>query len=246
MSERPLVIARGGASATAPEHTIAAFESAIAEGADAIGLQVRLTRDGHPVVFGSAVLERTTTGRGALSAHTMRDLKRLDAGGGKDARFAGQRIQTLHEVLERFRERTRFWIELPDDGNAQSGIEERVVSTVEIYDAVELCQVQSADRVALNRVRALNPEVRLGVIWRSGALDRVLRAAVGLEAVCAATDVVGAAEVEAIRAAGLQCYVGNADEPALVDRLVGWRVDGIFTDRPGMARTRIDRSERFG
>jgi glycerophosphoryl diester phosphodiesterase len=238
------VIAHGGASAHAPEHTIVAFETAIAEGADGIGLQVRLTRDAHPVVFGPDVLERTTNGRGSLSEHTVRDLKRLDAGGGKDPRFAGQRIQTLHEVLERFRDRTRFWIELPHDENSESDIEERVVSIIEIYDAVELCQVQSAHAAALRRVRALNPEIKLGITWSGGTLDRLLQAAPALEAVCAAA-VIGAANVEAIRSAGLGCYVGKADEPALVDRLVGWRVDGIFTGRPGMVRTRIDRSERF-
>ena len=244
IERRPLVIAHGGASADAPEHTIVAFETAIAEGADGIGLQVRLTRDAHPVVFGPDVLERTTNGRGSLSEHTMRDLKRLDAGGGKDPRFAGQRIQTLHEVLERFRDRTRFWIELPHDENSESDLEERVVSIIEIYDAVELCQVQSAHAAALRRVRALNPEIKLGITWSGGTLDRLLQAAPALEAVCAAS-VIGAANVEAIRSAGLDCYVGKADEPALVDRLVGWRVDGIFTGRPGMVRTRIDRSERF-
>jgi len=238
------VIAHGGASAHAPEHTIVAFETAIAEGADGIGLQVRLTRDAHPVVFGPDVLERTTNGRGKLSEHTVRDLKRLDAGGGKDPRFAGQRIQTLHEVLERFRDRTRFWIELPHDENSESDLEERVVSIIEIYDAVELCQVQSAHAAALRRVRALNPEIKLGITWSGGTLDRLLQAAPALEAVCAAA-VIGAANVKAIRSAGLGCYVGKADEPALVDRLVGWRVDGIFTGRPGMVRTRIDRSERF-
>jgi len=244
IERRPLVIAHGGASADAPEHTIVAFETAIAEGADGIGLQVRLTRDAHPVVFGPDVLERTTNGRGSLSEHTMRDLKRLDAGGGKDPRFGGQRIQTLHEVLERFRDRTRFWIELPHDENSESDLEERVVSIIEIYDAVELCQVQSAHAAALRRVRALNPEIKLGITWSGGTLDRLLQAAPALEAVCAAS-VIGAANVEAIRSAGLDCYVGKADEPALVDRLVGWRVDGIFTGRPGMVRTRIDRSERF-
>ena len=243
---RPLVIARGGASAEAPEHTIAAFETAIAEGADALGLQVRLTGDGHPVVFGPAVLQRTTNGRGPLSAHTVRDLKRLDAGGWKDPRFGGQRIQTLHEVLERFRDRTRFQIELPSGGDAQSGLlEERVVSTVEIYDAMELCLVQSADLATLGRVRSLSPELKLGIVWRGGALDRVRQAA-ALEAVYAMADGVRAVDVEAIQAAGLRCYVGKADEPALVDRLVGWRVDGISTDRPGLARSRIDRSGPFG
>ena len=244
IERRPLVVARGGASAAAPEHTIVAFETAIAEGADALGLRVCLTRDGHPVVFGPAGLERTTNSRGPLAARTVQDLKRLDAGGWKDPRFAGQRIQTLHEVLERFRDRTRFWVELPEAGDLQGDIEERVVSTIEIYDAVELCEVHSADLAALDRVRALNAEVKRAVIWRKGALDGILRAAAALEAVRAATQVLGAAEVAAIRSAGLRCYAGNADEPALVDRLVDWRVDGILTDRPAMARSRIDWSGR--
>ena len=243
ISPRPLVIARGGASAAAPEHTIAAFEAAIAEGADAIGLRVRLTRDGHPVAFGPARLERTTNGRGPLILHTVRELKRLDAGGWKDPSFRGQRIQTLQEVLERFRDRTRFWIELPEDGDPQSGVEERVVSTVEIYDSVDLCHVLSADRMALERVRALNPSVKRGAIWTTGPLSDALRAAGAAEALCAAAEVIGGAGVETIRAAGLGCYVQTADdEPALVDRLVEWRVDGILTGRPGLIRTRLDRS----
>lgn len=242
IERKPLVIAQGGASAEAPEHTIVAFETAIDERADALGLQVRLTRDTHLVVFGPVTLEQTTNGRGPLSAHTVRELKRLDAGSGKESRFEGQRIQTLHEVLERFRDRTRFWIALPEGTNDESGIEERVVSTIEIYDAVEICQVQAAKPEALERVRALNPGIRLAVTWRGGALTPLLGAA---ESVCADAHAVGRADVEAIRSAGLGCYVGKADEPALVDRLVGWRVDGIVTGRPGLVRARIDRSEGF-
>jgi glycerophosphoryl diester phosphodiesterase len=56
-------------------------------------------------------------------------------------------------------------------------------------------------------------------------------------------DGLGVADVETIRAAGLGCYVETADEPALVDRLIGWRVDGLFTDRPGLVRARVDQSE---
>jgi glycerophosphoryl diester phosphodiesterase len=197
------------------------------------------------VVFGAATLEGTTNGRGRLSAHTVRELKRLDAGGGKDSRFAGQRIQTLHEVLERFRGRTRFWIELPEEANTESGIEERVVSTIEIYDAVEICQVQAAQRESLERVRALNSDIRLGITWKAGALEPLLRTTAIADAVCATAQAVGQADVEAIQSAGLGCYLGKADEPALVDRLVGWRVDGIVTGRPGLVRARIDRSERF-
>ena len=108
----PLVIAHRGASAAAPENTIAAFERALTDGADAIQLDVHLSRDDHPVVIHDPTLERTTNGLGPVRGHTMRELKRLDAGAWHGAAFAGQRLQTLQEVLERFRGRTKFWIEL--------------------------------------------------------------------------------------------------------------------------------------
>ena len=239
---RPLVIALGGASAEAPEHTIAAFEAALTEGADALALCVQLSRDGHPVVFGPPTLERTTDGRGSVSEHTVRELKRLDAGGWKGPRFAGQRIQTLQEVLERFRGRTRFWIELPGGVDAGRGVEERAVSTLEIYESVELCLVQSADRAALARVRALNSTVPLGVIWKAGPLASALPVAGLAESLCAVAALLGGAQVEQIRGAGLGCYAWTVNEPALMDRLVGWHVDGILTDRPGFVRARVGRS----
>jgi glycerophosphoryl diester phosphodiesterase len=238
---KPLVIASGGASNEAPEHTIAAFEAALTQGADALALRVRVSRDGHPVVFGPATLERTTNGRGPVGARTVRELKRLDAGGWKGPRFGGQRIQTLQEVLERFRDRTRFWIELPDDVGAQSGIEDRVVSTLEIYEAAEGCLVLSADPKALGRVRALNPAVPLGAVWGAGSLAAALPAPGTAEALCAAVEVLREADVNRIRAAGLRCYVWTVSEPALADRLVEWCVDGILTDRPGLVRARVGR-----
>lgn len=238
-ANRPLVIAYGGASAEAPEHTIAAFEAALSEGADALALRVRLSRDGHPVVFGPPTLERTTDGCGPVSERTVRELKRLDAGGWRGPRFGGQRIQTLQEVLERFRSRTRFWIDLPGGAHSGSGVEERAVSTLEIYDAVDLCLVQSADRAALARVRTLNRDIPLGVVWRAGPLATALPAPGEAESLCAASDLLGHAEIGQIRGAGLGCYVRIDNEPALTDRLVSWRVNGILTDRPGLVRSRI-------
>src|SRR5688572_33314492 len=127
----PLIIADRGASADAPEHTIAAFELALEQGADGIELDVHLTRDGQPVVIHDFTLERTTDGAGAVAARTTREIKRLDAGAWREPRFEGQRVQTLQEVLERFRNRTRFWIEIRGGPERYPGIEERVGSIVE-------------------------------------------------------------------------------------------------------------------
>ena len=241
----PLVIASGGASADAPEHTIAAFEAAIRDGADGIAVQVRLSSDGHPVVFGHPRLERASNGHGALGTHTVRDLKRLDAGGWRGARFAGQRIQTLQEVLERFRDATPFWIEPFADIGREADLEERLVSTLEIYDALERCGVWSADVRALDRIRALNPDVRLGVICPLGR-PQLLPALRTGEVIRAAAPALTRKDVETIQAAGFRCYAETVDEPALVGRLVDWRVDALATGRPGVVRTWVDRRRLLG
>jgi glycerophosphoryl diester phosphodiesterase len=233
---RSFVIAAGGASASAPPYTIAALEMALAEGADALGLKVRLSRDGHPVVFGDAALQRGTNGRGPVSAHSVRELKRLDAG-------EGQRIQTLEEVLERFRDRTHFWIELPAEGEASPASEERLVSTLEIYDAVDRTGVWTSDEAAIGRLRALNQTLRLGLV--KSHLPRVIPMGEALPILCRPAAVLTEQGLETIRKAGSSCYADATDELALVDRLVGWRVDGIITDRPGTVRSRLDRGGRL-
>ena len=238
---RPLVIGHRGASADAPENTIAAFELALEQGADGIELGVHLSSDGHPVVIHDFTLERTTDGVGPVGGRSVRELKRLDAGGWYGRRFRGQRVQTLQEVLERFRDRARFWIELPGHPARYPGIEERVVSMVEIYDVVDRVLVQSFDPAAIARVRALNREIPVGaLVARVPLPPEVLRpgaaAAVGLDARLA-TDAV----LAEIRRAELDCYVRTVDEPAQMDRLVAWGVSGLVTDRPGLLRARLGR-----
>lgn len=237
---RPLVIAHRGASAAAPEHTIAAFERALELGADGLQLDVHLSKDDQPVVIHDFTLERVTDGAGAVRTLTVRELKRLDAGGWFGAAFRGQRLQTLQEVLERFRDRTRFWIELRGGDTLYPGIEERVVGLLEVYDVLERSLVQSFDLSALRRARGFSSEVRLGVLVAHRPLDPPTDLGPDLNAVCPSVEILGAAEREAIRAAGRDCYVWTVNEPTLVDRLVAWAVGGIVTDRPDDVRTRLE------
>ena len=240
-SARPLLIAHRGASADAPESTIAAFELALEQGADGLELDVHLSADGHPVVIHDFTLERTTDGAGPVSALRVRELKRLDAGGWHDRRFHGQRIQTLQEVLERFRDRTRFWLELKGGPALYPGLEERVVSTIEIYDVVDRVVVQSFDPAAILEVRALNREIRVGAVVARAPLDRAVLVPGTVDAVCPALAACSAGLIGEVRQAGLDCHAWTVNEPAQVDRLVGWGVSGIITDRPGALRARLDR-----
>src|SRR5881296_638063 len=90
LSARP-VIAHRGASGSAPENTLATFELAVRQGADAFELDVRLTADGVPVVLHDPTLERTTDHRGPLAALRVADLTDIDAG----ARFTLDRGRTF-------------------------------------------------------------------------------------------------------------------------------------------------------
>jgi glycerophosphoryl diester phosphodiesterase len=242
----PLVIADRGASGEAPEHTIAALERALALGADALALGVHLSADEQPVVIQDFTLERTTSGAGAVRAHTVRELKRLDAGGWFGAAFTGQRLQTLQEVLERFRARTRFWLELRGNSALYPGIEERVVGLLEVYDVLDTALVQCFDRAALGALRTLSREIKLGVRVGHRPLDRAADLGPGLDAVCASAAILGEDDAAAIRAAGRGCHVWTVNEPALMDRLVGWNVDGIITGRPDLLRAALARAGRTG
>ncbi len=239
---QPLVIAHRGASADAPENTIAAFELALEQGADGIEMDIHLSKDQHPVVIHDFTLERTTDGAGPVCGRTVRELKRLDGGGWYSRPFRGQRIQTLQEVLERFRDRTRFWIELKGGSDLYPGIEERVVSIIEIYEVVERAFVQSFDHAALGRVRALNREVKLGALVAQPPLPPPASVPAGADALCPGAHLLSEAAVVALRKAGVDCYVWTVNEPALMDRLVEWGVSGIITDRPGLLRARLGRS----
>ncbi|GAB3950159.1 hypothetical protein GCM10027614_50160 [Micromonospora vulcania] len=76
----PLVFAHRGASYDLPEHTLAAYLRALDEGADGLECDVRLTRDGHLVCVHDRRLDRTSNGRGLVSARTLAELEALDFG----------------------------------------------------------------------------------------------------------------------------------------------------------------------
>ncbi|GAB2918879.1 glycerophosphodiester phosphodiesterase [Rhodococcus aerolatus] len=80
----PAVVAHRGASAELAEHTLRAYEQALLDGADAVECDVRLTRDGHLVCVHDRRVDRTSTGRGVVSAMTLEGMTELDYGSWHD------------------------------------------------------------------------------------------------------------------------------------------------------------------
>ena len=154
LSARP-VIAHRGASAHAPENTLPAFELAVKHGADAFELDVRLTRDGAPVVMHDETLERTTSLVGLVRARTLAELRAADAGwsftpdGGRSLPFRdrGVRIPTLAEVLWTF-PAMPVLVEVKEPA-----VQEAVRRVLVDEGASERCVVASEDDAALESFR---------------------------------------------------------------------------------------------
>ena len=111
------VIAHRGASAYAPENTLAAFGLAHEMGADWFELDCTLTRDGSIIVIHDDTVDRTTDGTGTVSELTLDYLKQLDAGSWKDPKFAGEPLPTLDESLTFAKDRIGVFIEIKDSGD---------------------------------------------------------------------------------------------------------------------------------
>lgn len=226
----PQVIAHRGASAYAPEHTFAAYDLALAQGADALELDVRATAERDLVVLHDATLERT--------ARLARPVSRLGA-----ADLAGLeppvRPVRLEELLARYGERTRYLIEVKDPSPAW---EREVAHAVARRGLADRVVVQSFDEGALRRLRRHAPWLAVAPLYRALAGRRP-----DLDAVAAFADGVGlwheaidAALVLRAHARGLDVRAWTVNAPADMTRLLALGVDGLITDAPDLARAAVD------
>lgn len=146
-AERPQVIAHRGFSGRYPENTLSAVEAAIDLGVDMVEVDIRLSRDGVPVLCHNAHVDKTSSESGAVSEMLVADLKRLDVGSWKDPRFHNERMPTLHELLAATKGRTRLNLDIKD-ATALSAVVE-AVRAAEMGDAVVLsgCTWRTVRRV---------------------------------------------------------------------------------------------------
>src|SRR5438270_9075286 len=108
MNDLPLIIAHRGASAEAPENTLAAFQMALDAGADGVEFDVQLAKDGVPVVIHDANLRRTANRRDTIKYLTSTELASIDVGSWFNRKYprrtkpayANEHIPTLDQVFD--------------------------------------------------------------------------------------------------------------------------------------------------
>lgn len=152
------VIAHRGASAYAPENTLASFAEAIRLGADWFELDCTLTKDGAVVVIHDDTVDRTTAGTGAVKDLTLLELKELEAGAWFDLAHAGQPIPTLGEALDLAKGRIGVYVEIKGAGGDGPTVQALLDPTLD--DAAVMARIAAADSPNLALTRACIQEIR--------------------------------------------------------------------------------------
>ncbi|WP_234320119.1 glycerophosphodiester phosphodiesterase [Streptomyces sp. SBT349] len=251
------VIAHRGASEDAPEHSLAAYRKAITDGADGLECDVRLTADGHLVCVHDRRVNRTSNGRGAVSALELAQLAELDfgswkapAGGAETPDSADPErttVLTLERLLRLVAEAGRpvdLAIETKHPTRWAGHVEERLLALLDRYPLPGRVEVMSFSARSLRRVhlaapalptvylmQLLLPRHRAGRLPRGNAIAgpsiRILRRDPGY--------------VARAHRAGNRVHVWTVDEPADVDLCARLGVDAVITNRPNTVRHQLDR-----
>jgi glycerophosphoryl diester phosphodiesterase len=234
------IIAHRGASGHAPEHTFAAYDRAVAMGADYLEQDLQQTADGRLVVIHDDTVDRTTDGTGPVSAHSLAELQALDAGSWFAPEFAGERVRTLDEVLDRYGHDRRYYIEtkVPETADA---MEERLVDTLRrhrLLDGVDRSWqvlVQSFSAASLRLVRELEPRLPLIQLIGNRApdlLDQLEGVAAYASGIGPARGLIDRAAVDRAHACGLVVHPFTLNTPEEHRACLALGVDGAFSNFP--------------
>jgi glycerophosphoryl diester phosphodiesterase len=225
MFMKPKIIAHRGASAAAPENTIAAFQLALDLQADGIELDVMLTADKQLVVIHDDTVDRTTNGSGRVADMTLEEIRALDAG-------EGEKVPTLSEVLDAFGGKLLINIELKNYTSIFDTLPVEVSKLIESYGLIENVLISSFNPFNISRVRRRIPDAKLGLITQPEQAQHWIWRFFEYDSLHPYFKDVDAILVSALHARNRKVNAWTVDDPKEIKRLVDLQVDGIITNDP--------------
>lgn len=222
--KKMIKIGHRGAKGYEPENTLVSFEKAIAMEADGIELDVHLSIDGHLIVIHDETIDRTTNGKGVVNQLTLQELKSFTIN-------EKHTIPTLDEVLDLVNQRCFVNIELKNQDTA-----EKVVQLIERYISEKNWRkehfiVSSFDWNALQQVRFLNSEIRIGVLTETD-IDLAISFARFMKAEALHPDfqLLTKDYTTKIQEKGILVFPWTVNEIDDIQKMKSLKVDGIITD----------------
>ena len=236
-NQQVLVIAHRGASAAAPENTLAAFRLGADLAADFVELDVQESEDGEVVVVHDSDLMKVGGSPLKIWEAPAAALRAVDIGSRKGPQFAGERVPTLAEVFALCKGRVRVVVELKSYGHSQR-LEERVVEIVEAAGVANDTIFMSLDHDMIRRLKQLRPSWKVGVLVAKAIGDLT---SLGADFLAVEASLATRAFVRRAHRAGQDVYVWTVNDPAWMFASMANGVDGLITDLPDVAREVVER-----
>jgi glycerophosphoryl diester phosphodiesterase len=255
--DAPLILGHRGASYNAPENTLAAFALAMAGGADGIEFDVRLARDGVPVVIHDASLKRTGSIDRLVGEMTAAELRQVDVGSWFTERrqsssrsFTGETLPTLAQVCELFQANAGLlYVELKCSTAEGPALAAAVVQTIRAAGMDERVVVESFDLAAITEIKRLARGLRTAALFEprlSRPISTVRRTTmietacqVGANEIALHHTLVGTRVVEKAKLAGLEVVVWTVDDPEWLNRATSLGIKALICNDPAtMVRDR--------
>lgn len=236
---RPTVFAHRGASAHAPENTLAAFQLAAELGAPAIELDAKLSVDGEVVVIHDQTVDRTTNGTGVVHQLPLAALREFDAGGKFDQKYQGEKIPTLTEVFEAVGHRLFINIEITNYASPFDDLPTKVAELVNQHGLQDQVLFSSFFSLSLRHAHRIAPQVPIGLLIFPGFKGRLANFLFGWlassQAIHPEASDVSLQLIHHAHRYGRRVHAYTVNDPQVMHRLFAWDIDGIFTDDPSLA-----------
>ncbi|MDN3021014.1 glycerophosphodiester phosphodiesterase family protein [Streptomyces sp. S.PB5] len=253
----PTVLAHRGASAYAPENTLAAVDRAAALGIDWVENDVQRTKDGRLVVIHDDNLQRTTDveqifpGRAPwkVKDFTAAEIALLDAGSWFGPAYAGARVPTLERYLHRVeRNHQKLLLEIKNPA-LYPGIEQQTLKVLanegwldQQHGSKLVVQSFSADSV--RTVHQLKPAVKTGILGTPNVADLPVYAGF-TDQINPSHSTISTGYVSAVHAftgahgKPLEVFTWTVNDATAARRVVRYGVDGIITNKPDVVRDAV-------
>jgi glycerophosphoryl diester phosphodiesterase len=232
------IIAHRGASAYAPENTMAAFRKALDMGADGIELDVHLTKDNHIVVIHDWKVDRTSNGSGAIASMALGELKQLDFGSWFSEEFTGETIPTMEEVLDLL----RGWngllnVEIKIMPGLYEGLEKKLLGMLKSWNMLDKTIISSFNHYSLATIKRLESNIKIGLLYSAGLYEPWNYAAtLNADAIHPYYHAIVPEIVEGCHSHGVQVNPYTVDNPEHILFMLKAGVDGIITNVPDVAK----------
>jgi glycerophosphoryl diester phosphodiesterase len=232
------MIAHRGASAYAPENTLAAMRLAAKMGATWVEVDVKLTADERAVILHDDEVDRTTNGHGFLATLPFDVVRDLDAGRWFDAHYAGEKIPTLEELVQTVLE-LDLGLQLELKPTAGDDAETALIACSYLRDHWPLGNrnlfVSSFSTRSLDVARRILPDVpRAFAVVVPPRDPAALLRAVDCQILHSSTIVLSDAQLATLDASGIEFAIATVNDAVLGRRLLAAGVQTILSDRPDL------------